>query len=313
MSSISHCVCCCAGSLPGGPSLDLLPLTHAQADGVTSAFLSPFVAQCAAGVPVWAQELFRTTVGEVLAGGHGPPPRARVGDVHYIPPWLAAIPEQGMHTLPALECHLAHSLFRCMLRCALLVAYGEDGKGDGSNAVWDLGLQACVPQRDIEAQVVLMDAYYAYVELAALQAAALDVLLAGTLAQDAVCAEEEARIENAAEPLAKEVMEIVNLKCPRCGQAFVDFIACCALPCSRHGCGCHFCAYWCVLSPLANTSRRHRASSPTPHHSYFRPFCGHFIPTLYNPPVPTRPVTPPMYAVCRTVGRMPTPTYCSVH
>ena len=235
-----------AGSLPGGPPFNLLPVTQAQADGVTSAFFTPFVAQCAAGVPVWAQERFRDAVGQVLAGGRGPPPRARVGDFHYIPPWLASIPEQGMQTLPALECHLAHSLFRCMLRCALLVTYGEDGKGDGRNAVWDLGLQACVPQRDVEAGEVLMDAYYAYVELAALQAAALDVLLAGTLAEDAVCAEEEARIEAAADPFVKDVLEIVNLKCPRCGQAFVDFTACCALLCSRAGCGCHFCAYWYV-------------------------------------------------------------------
>lgn len=38
------------------------------------------------------------------------------------------------------------------------------------------------------------------------------------------------------------VEEILTLKCPRCGQAFVDFEGCFALNCSR--CSCGFCA-WC--------------------------------------------------------------------
>ena len=38
------------------------------------------------------------------------------------------------------------------------------------------------------------------------------------------------------------VDKILNLACPRCGQAFVDFNGCMALTCSRAGCGCGFCA-----------------------------------------------------------------------
>lgn len=38
------------------------------------------------------------------------------------------------------------------------------------------------------------------------------------------------------------VEEILTLKCPRCGQAFLDFVGCFALQCSR--CPCGFCA-WC--------------------------------------------------------------------
>jgi len=38
------------------------------------------------------------------------------------------------------------------------------------------------------------------------------------------------------------VEKILNLACPRCKQAFVDFNGCMALTCSRAGCGCGFCA-----------------------------------------------------------------------
>lgn len=38
------------------------------------------------------------------------------------------------------------------------------------------------------------------------------------------------------------VEEVLTLKCPRCGQAFLDFVGCFALQCSR--CPCGFCA-WC--------------------------------------------------------------------
>ena len=39
------------------------------------------------------------------------------------------------------------------------------------------------------------------------------------------------------------VEEVLTLKCPRCGQAFVDFNGCFALECGR--CGAGFCA-WCL-------------------------------------------------------------------
>ena len=35
---------------------------------------------------------------------------------------------------------------------------------------------------------------------------------------------------------------MLTLKCPRCTQAFIDFVGCFALSCSRQGCGCNFCA-----------------------------------------------------------------------
>jgi len=45
------------------------------------------------------------------------------------------------------------------------------------------------------------------------------------------------------EKARKHIVEnILTLKCPRCGQAFIDFNGCMALTCSRQGCGCGFCA-----------------------------------------------------------------------
>jgi hypothetical protein len=38
--------------------------------------------------------------------------------------------------------------------------------------------------------------------------------------------------------------DVFNLKCPRCAAVFLDFNDCCALTCSRAGCGAAFCA-WC--------------------------------------------------------------------
>jgi serine/threonine protein kinase len=43
--------------------------------------------------------------------------------------------------------------------------------------------------------------------------------------------------------LRKEITELVNLKCPSCGQVFVDFTGCFALTCSR--CDARFCG-WCL-------------------------------------------------------------------
>eukprot|EP01047_Picozoa_sp_COSAG01_P012870 COSAG01_NODE_590_length_15129_cov_55.685895_2_plen_4125_part_01 len=53
-----------------------------------------------------------------------------------------------------------------------------------------------------------------------------------------------AEVQNAMDDHRKHIVEnILTLKCPRCGQAFVDFQNCFALTCSRAGCGCGFCAY----------------------------------------------------------------------
>jgi hypothetical protein len=232
--------------MAGGPaSLKLLRITDAVADAVVEAATQPFLDACAAGLPTWAQDMFRGAVGRAVGVAAGPPPGAHLGKVQYIPKWIVAIPDANLVTLPALTTLLAHSLFRCLLHNALLVAYGEDGKGDGSKAVWDLGTLACTALREVKAREPQVDTYYGYIELAALQAAALDVLLASTLAEDVANAAEEARIRGAAGPLVQEVNEVVNLKCPRCGQAFLDFSGCCALVCSRPDCLCGFCAYWC--------------------------------------------------------------------
>lgn len=51
---------------------------------------------------------------------------------------------------------------------------------------------------------------------------------------------------------------ILTLKCPRCGQAFVDFNGCMALTCSRGGCGCGFCAL--CLKDCGTDAHAHVAS-----------------------------------------------------
>jgi len=50
------------------------------------------------------------------------------------------------------------------------------------------------------------------------------------------------------------VEEILTLKCPRCGQAFLDFVGCFALQCSR--CPCGFCA-WCGADSGGNNAHEH--------------------------------------------------------
>eukprot|EP00668_Euglena_longa_P034724 GGOE01044581.1.p1 GENE.GGOE01044581.1~~GGOE01044581.1.p1 ORF type:complete len:834 (+),score=202.73 GGOE01044581.1:363-2504(+) len=51
--------------------------------------------------------------------------------------------------------------------------------------------------------------------------------------------EQQRRVRQARQHIAENVL---NLRCPRCHQVFVDFNGCCALSCSR--CPCGFCA-WC--------------------------------------------------------------------
>jgi len=50
------------------------------------------------------------------------------------------------------------------------------------------------------------------------------------------------------------VEEILTLKCPRCRQAFLDFVGCFALQCSR--CPCGFCA-WCGADSGGNNAHEH--------------------------------------------------------
>jgi len=50
------------------------------------------------------------------------------------------------------------------------------------------------------------------------------------------------------------VEEILTLKCPRCGQAFLDFVGCFALQCSR--CPCGFCA-WCGADSGGSNAHEH--------------------------------------------------------
>lgn len=50
------------------------------------------------------------------------------------------------------------------------------------------------------------------------------------------------------------IEHILTLKCPRCGQAFVDFTGCFALQCSR--CPCGFCA-WCGADSGSNNAHDH--------------------------------------------------------
>jgi hypothetical protein len=62
---------------------------------------------------------------------------------------------------------------------------------------------------------------------------------------------------------------VVNLKCPKCSAVFNDFGGCCALTCSRAGCGAKFCA-WCQVdcgrdahAHVAQCSEAPRGASPT--------------------------------------------------
>jgi len=50
------------------------------------------------------------------------------------------------------------------------------------------------------------------------------------------------------------VEDILTLKCPRCGQAFLDFVGCFALQCSR--CPCGFCA-WCGADSGGSNAHEH--------------------------------------------------------
>ena len=52
------------------------------------------------------------------------------------------------------------------------------------------------------------------------------------------------------------IEDVLTLKCPRCGQAFLDFDGCFALTCSR--CGCGFCG-WC-LHDCGDDAHRHVAN-----------------------------------------------------
>lgn len=53
------------------------------------------------------------------------------------------------------------------------------------------------------------------------------------------------------------VEDILTLRCPRCRQAFVDFLGCSVLKCSRARCSCEFCA-WCLRDIRALNEIPHR-------------------------------------------------------
>lgn len=66
------------------------------------------------------------------------------------------------------------------------------------------------------------------------------------------------------------VERILTLHCPRCDQAFIDFDGCCALTCSRPGCGCGFCAF--CLADCGADAHRHVLQCPentSPARGYF--------------------------------------------
>mmetsp|Transcript_34574 Transcript_34574/g.76264 ORF Transcript_34574/g.76264 Transcript_34574/m.76264 type:complete len:678 (-) Transcript_34574:287-2320(-) len=61
------------------------------------------------------------------------------------------------------------------------------------------------------------------------------------------------------------VDEILTLKCPRCGKAFVDFEACFALSCedfAGHGCGSEFCGFCLTLCGNSADAHQHVAQCP---------------------------------------------------
>lgn len=65
---------------------------------------------------------------------------------------------------------------------------------------------------------------------------------------------EERKILEARTHIAEDLL---TLKCPRCGQAFLDFSGCFALTCVRQGCGCGFCA--CCLEDCGDDAHTHVA------------------------------------------------------
>lgn len=214
-------------------------------------------------VPGWAMDHLREAVGSAIGNGAAPP--ATPQQYQYLPTWLANL-DPAMSTLPALTTPLAHAVFRCLLRLATTTAYGEDGKGDGVGAVWALGSRAMGAQVEVEAPSGPA-LFFAYVELAALKAVALDVLLALTPPDNGVVPPDElARRKAAAAPHVRHIVDdIVTLKCPRCKTAFIDFSGCCSLYC---GCKCSFCAHWyasvCVIVVLCLKSLCSRETSRVP-------------------------------------------------
>jgi len=63
--------------------------------------------------------------------------------------------------------------------------------------------------------------------------------------------EQQRRVRDARHRIAEEVL---TLKCPRCGQAFLDFAGCFALQCPR--CACGFCA-WCGADGGGSDAHEH--------------------------------------------------------
>ena len=91
--------------------------------------------------------------------------------------------------------------------------------------------------------------------------------------------QEQARLEKltqaqrAVDEARRHIEDLLNLKCPRCSSAFLDFNGCMALKCSRAGCGCGFCA-WCQAD-CGDDAHQHVANQcpakPPGQDAYFAP------------------------------------------
>ena len=58
----------------------------------------------------------------------------------------------------------------------------------------------------------------------------------------------------------RKLEKLLDLKCPRCEQVFIDFDNCMALSCAKAGCGAAFCG-WC-LADCGDDAHSHVARCP---------------------------------------------------
>ena len=58
----------------------------------------------------------------------------------------------------------------------------------------------------------------------------------------------------------RKLEKLLDLKCPRCEQVFIDFDNCMALSCAKAGCGAAFCG-WC-LADCGDNAHSHVAHCP---------------------------------------------------
>eukprot|EP00667_Euglena_gracilis_P000262 EG_transcript_262 len=143
---------------------------------------------------------------------------------------VATFLASDLRTLRATEGHI-----RCP-QCQL--GGGQEGLGASSPAYSDAELARHLPPEIFEPYVVLR-LRLTEQQLAEHFDAALKAAVEAEREQLLRMDERQRRVRQARNHV---VEEILNLRCPRCGQVFVDFVNCCALTCSR--CPCAFCA-WC--------------------------------------------------------------------